>query len=197
MSRRRVHARAGTVVAEKRLRRNKPAENRFSHEPKEEKPRSARTPPSLPDELLKRGITTAEITERAHNFDNDVSQADADRYASAISAYLYQLTKTTRRVGWCVVPGYEFDARTSINQKQLVRPGWGDQRRTYTPEEFVAASKQADEHTARARIRLLEETKPYPYMHEQVQKMGTAWVAASAEEKTAREIVIDWLLHRV
>lgn len=200
MAQKRVAARASAVTEDaprKTGRRNRKAENRFSHaDGPSIAPKGPRAHPSLQTELLKRGITIAELTERAHNFDNNVTTADQDRLASAVVAYLGKLTSKNRRVQWCVVPGFVFDSRKS-ESAALIAEGWAGYAWTYKPEEYVAVSAEFEREQANARVRLHLETKPYPRIHAQVAAMGSSWEAKSKSEEAARELVTQWLITRV
>lgn len=203
MATKRVAARAGAASEDAPLRgkagrHNRKAENRFSHGDggPPTTPRKPRAHPSLQSELLLRGITIAELAERAQNFDNNVTMTDADRLASAVIAYMNKLTAKNRRVQWCVIPGFVFDSRTSP-ATALIADGWAGYAWTYKPEEYVAASAEFEQLEAKARMRLLDETKAYPRVHSQVKAMGNSWEPKSDKEKEARELVTEWLLTRV
>jgi hypothetical protein len=179
-------------------RRNKKAAHSFSHDSAKtpEPARPPRAQPSLQAELLLKGITIDELTERRNAFDNDERTTDADRYASAIMSYLNKQTSTVRREQWCVIPGFKFDARKS-EIGALERAGWAGHARAYQPEEWTALCARFDQLTVKARERLLEETKAYPHIHRLVGEMGTSWVPRDGQEQAAREIVTEWLMARV
>lgn len=201
MATKRVAVRATAVDTDARRsktgRQNRKAENRFSHgdgapAPQQKGPRAH---PALQTELSMRGISIAELTERAHNFDNNVTTSDADRLASAVVAYLNKLTSKNRRVQWCVIPGFVFDSRKS-ESTDLINEGWAGFTWTYRPEEWVAASADFEQLEAKARLRLLDETKAFPRVHAKVKEMGTSWDPKNDAEKEARELVTEWLITR-